>query len=258
MFKLNKLLMMFCALLLLTACDDGGSSSSDNRVNTTAVRSIPTHQYDPAIQGFDLSFKTGDFWEYQWQKTERRTSTTTYGSSPRTTEEAGTIKISLGETMRIMGVDFYKATIEYTGDVNASDAGLSWQYITWHSNVLYGYKNNEGSSSNGVYKIFDAQNGAWEGGLLLGGSYNAGASYETAPTLTATARTDGTYRVFYPMSPLLSALGVYHHSVYETFKPGIGLTEKSYTNNSRFSLSGITTTTNTQYSLKLIDSSFGL
>lgn len=160
--------------------------------------------------------------------------------------------------MKIMGVDFYKVNTEYTGDAKATDARLSWQYIAWHSNVLYGYKNTEGYSDNGVYTIFDAQNGAWQGGLLLGGVYNAGVSYETAPEFYAAALLDGTYRVPYPKSSLLAALGVYHFYAYETFKQGIGLTEKSYTNNSRFSYGGITTTTNTQYSLKLIDSSFGL
>lgn len=256
--KILKCLMVFFIFLLISACEGGGGGSDIASSNPLAIKSIPTHEKAPSLEGFDFTFKTGDFWEYQWEETERKTSSTSYGTSPSFSEKTGVIKISLGEPMKIMGVVFYKIKIEYSGDAKESDASVTWQYIASHSNVLYGYKNTEGRSGNGIYKIFDAQNRSWQGGTLMGGVFGAGLENESAPTLSAAGFEYGVYRVLYPKSSLLSAIGVYHYSAEETFKQGVGLIEKSYSTSSRNTFSGITFTRSTKSSWKLIHSSFGI
>lgn len=261
--KILKSLMVFFMFLLISACGGGsedGSSGSDiaSSNHPLAIKSIPTYEKAPSLEGFDFTFKTGDFWEYQWEKAESSSSSTSYGTIPPSySEKAGVIKISLGEPMRIMGVIFYKIEIEYSGDAKESDASITWQYIASHSNVLYGYKNTEGRSDNGVYKIFDAQNKYWQGGTLMGGIFGAGLE-NLAPELSAVAREYGVYRVRYPKSPSLSAIGVYSYSAEEIFKHGVGLIEKSYSTSSRNTFSGSTFTSSTKSSWKLIHSSFGI
>lgn len=213
---MKKLAYIIIASVLL-GCG-GGGGGGDSSVSpfppTEAVTSIVAQTGAPKFTGFDLQFKQGDYWLYEWKDvyTSRGIVKDPFtGLYPwDTTTKTGTFRITLGQPRTILGVTFFQIATEYTGE--AKNVTFPWLYVASFNNKVYGYRD------DGVYLICDAQNGTWKGGSFFWGPSNED-QFGPAGTFSISLTGTGTYEVSYPSSGLNIGVGL---SESEYYLPGVG------------------------------------
>lgn len=221
----------FVALLGLfvffTACGGGGDSSiSSNDVfpqyPKQTIKSIKTETGEPAYIGFNLEFKKGDYWQYDWKDEQTMRSVVPeviwnpphdpiYIYSWDTTTKTGTFKIILGEPKQYLGITFYEVLTEYTGD--AVNVTFPWSHIAAYNNKIYGH------NEDGVYIIFDAFNGTWQGGSFFFGPNNED-DYGPAGSFNITYILPEVYSVYFPTTNLSPGLMNITYEEYYTLNIG--------------------------------------
>ncbi|RPH51663.1 MAG: hypothetical protein EHM85_05835 [Desulfobacteraceae bacterium] len=171
----------------------------------------------PVFTGFDLQFKQGDYWLYEWKDVYthrglvRNFFTGLY--SWDTTTRTGTVRISLGQPRTIMDITFYQITTELTGD--AKYVTFPWLYVASYNNQIYGYRD------DGVYLIFDAQNGTWKGGSFFYGASKTDWFGPAGTFSISISNTEpGTYWVSWPDKG--TSIAGYRLSELEYYRPGVG------------------------------------
>ena len=109
-----------------------------------------------AYPGMSLELATGDFWDFGWSWTERNCS---QGSGCRTSDEAGTFRVTLGESRPIGRVDFFEVSLSgvHLADGGGTDLGPSWAYLGVDGPLLLG------SDGGASVVLFDARSGEWTG-----------------------------------------------------------------------------------------------
>ena len=109
-----------------------------------------------AYPGMSLELATGDFWDFGWSWTERNCS---QGSGCRTSDEAGTFRVTLGESRPIGRVDFFEVSLSgvHLADGGGTDLGPSWAYLGVDGPLLLG------SDGGASVVLFGAQTGEWTG-----------------------------------------------------------------------------------------------
>lgn len=136
--------------------DMDGSAADNNREPSSGNdggRADGGREASPALEGFDFTLETGDFWEFGW---DARTSSYSQGSGGQSSERSGVFRVTLGEPVTVEGVEIH--TIELTG--NGLDAFVPrWQYLGMDGDRLLG-----SATGSTVEVIFDADTGYWAGG----------------------------------------------------------------------------------------------
>lgn len=156
--------------MLLSACGGGGGSgggtdptTSDGTGGTggTGGNTGGGGAVQPAIPGFTVNLKTGDYWEYRW---DYYSNSWAQGSSSTTSMQTGRYRVSLGTPAVIAGTQAYP--VEVSGVPGYTPAGGTpvifaprWKYLAVKDMSILG-------STDGLQfsVIFDAQNGFWPGG----------------------------------------------------------------------------------------------
>jgi hypothetical protein len=207
---MKKPFLLLIASFIVISCGggggDGGSGGTTAPVtNPNATTTIVAQTGVPALAGFDLQFKQGDWWLYDW-KDVSTTSISTPSYAPyygipttSTSTDIGTARITLGTPKTILGITFFQVVSEYTGNIYSSNY-IDWQYLASFNNKIYGCKDDQ------VFLIFDAQNGAWVGGTFFGGVTPVGSGNLTLSLGTRSdaigALPTGVYSVDYQDSGL--------------------------------------------------------
>jgi len=210
---------VFLGLALLISCGGGGGSDSATApataYQTEALTSIETQTGDPMYAGFDLQFRQGDYWLYDWTDvyTSRGLVKDPFtGLYPwNTTTKTGTVRLTLGTPQTILGITFFQVITEYTGD--AQYVKLPWSSIASFNNKIYGYRD------DGVYLIFDAQNGTWKGGSFFSGASNKDVTGPAGTFSISRDNATGQCSVLFPDKGINIGVGM---SMVDYFSPYIG------------------------------------
>jgi hypothetical protein len=228
--------------LILINCGGGGGKGDESVGNDSAslpgeVTSISAQSEVPKFSGFDLQFKQGDYWLYDWKIVNRTTTDAYYPNDmpiSNSITKTGTICITMGQSRTILDISFFKVIIENTGDAKLN---FPWQYIASFNNKIYGFKNDR------VYLVFDAQNGNWMG-------YTFFWDFSSTKTFNIDFL-NGIYNVDYMKGTLSQTMTEYHKSSVGPY----GYLESSW---NRLSSGRYSILLQSEETLILIESSFGV
>ena len=156
-------IVLILSAVTLLACGGGGGATDTGDTGTEDDTGVDTGDgtVQPAIPGFTLSLKPGDYWEYRWDYYKYSYA---QGGTAITARQPGRYRVTLGEPAVIVSSGPQPYPVLVTGVSGPSfDETVRyaprWKYLAVENNTLLG-------SIDGVQfsVIFDAQNGFWPGG----------------------------------------------------------------------------------------------
>lgn len=159
MKRLSLILVTFSAvnvLVFLSCSSDSENGTVPNNPPLDGQNDQPNDNdvvVDPEIEGFQLEFSTGDFWEFYWFE---EIVTSAQGDISTRTDN-GSFRVTLKESRTIGQIEAF--ALEITGNNLEGYPGPRWTYLASQNNVLFG-------SLDGITldTIFNAQDGVWKGG----------------------------------------------------------------------------------------------